>query len=68
MVNRCNAVGVRIYVDAIINHMADVSGTGSAGSVYSSGARSYPDVPYGPNDFNDRKFDPLSQFLIRFCQ
>jgi alpha-amylase len=22
MVNRCNAVGVRIYVDAVINHMA----------------------------------------------
>ena len=22
MVSRCNAVGVRIYVDAVINHMA----------------------------------------------
>ena len=24
MVSRCNAVGVRIYVDAVINHMAAV--------------------------------------------
>ena len=39
MVNRCKAVGVDIYVDAVINHMAALD-------------RSFPEVPYGPNDFH----------------
>lgn len=39
MVSRCNAVGVDIYVDAVINHM-------------SAGNRNFPEVPYGPNDFH----------------
>ena len=39
MVNRCAAVGVDIYVDAVINHMAALD-------------RSFPEVPYGPNDFH----------------
>lgn len=39
MVDRCKAVGVDIYADAVINHMAALN-------------RSYPDVPYGANDFN----------------
>ena len=51
MVSRCNAVGVDIYVDAIINHMTGVgSGSGIAGSSY--GNYSYPAVPYGYNDFH----------------
>lgn len=40
MVNRCKAVGVDIYVDAVINHMA-------------AWDRSFPEVPYGPNDFHN---------------
>ncbi|NTU42381.1 MAG: ATPase [Nitrospirales bacterium] len=36
MVSRCNAVGVNIYADVVINHMAAGSGTGSAGSIYSN--------------------------------
>ena len=39
MVARCKAVGVDIYVDAVINHM-------------SAGNRNFPEVPYGPNDFH----------------
>lgn len=39
MVNRCKAVGVDIYVDAVINHMAALN-------------RSFPEVPYGTNDFH----------------
>lgn len=39
MVNRCKAVGVGIYVDAVINHMAALG-------------RSFPEVPYGTNDFH----------------
>lgn len=40
MVSRCNAVGVDIYVDAVINHMA-------------AWDRSFPEVPFGPNDFHN---------------
>lgn len=55
MVERCNRVGVRVYVDVILNHMAakqgDVIGTGnSTGNV---GKRLFPAVPYGPNDFHE---------------
>jgi alpha-amylase len=39
MVARCKAVGVGIYVDAVINHM-------------SAGNRNFPEVPYGVNDFH----------------
>lgn len=48
MVSRCNAQGVDIYVDAVINHMAAGSGTGVAGSSY--GNKQFPD--YGPQDFH----------------
>lgn len=50
MVQRCKAVGVDIYADAVINHMARVgSGTGVAGSAYSE--YEYP-VPYSHDDFH----------------
>lgn len=39
MVNRCNAVGVDIYVDAVINHMA-------------AWDRNFPEVPYSEWDFH----------------
>jgi len=55
MVNRCNAVGVRIYVDAVINHMSATGGLGSAGTDNNPGTKYYPGVPFGPNDFNDFK-------------
>lgn len=51
MVERCNAVGVRIYVDAVINHMAAGNGQGTGGSSSTVGS-SYPAVPFGSNDFN----------------
>lgn len=51
MVQRCNAVGVDIYVDAVINHTAAAgSGTGTAGSPYNSTSLDYPD--YSSNDFH----------------
>lgn len=52
MVTRCNAVGVRIYVDAIFNQMAASDGYGTDGSVSSSSSRSYPAVPYTSDCFN----------------
>jgi hypothetical protein len=49
MVNACNAAGVDIIVDAVINHTSGVgSGTGTAGSTYT--AYTYPQ--YGPSDFH----------------
>jgi alpha-amylase len=51
MVNRCNAVGVGVYVDAVINHMSGGnSGTSSAGNSWTN--KNYPRVPYGPTDFH----------------
>jgi alpha-amylase len=52
MVATCHAAGVKIYVDAVLNHMAGgaSTGTGSAGSTYSHYA--YPSVAYGTDDFH----------------
>ena len=54
MVQRCNKAGVRIYVDAVINHM-----TANAHPAYGTGRSSaqpdkllYPAVPYNSKDFN----------------
>ncbi|XP_004637021.1 pancreatic alpha-amylase isoform X2 [Octodon degus] len=59
MVTRCNNVGVRIYVDAVINHMCgsgNGAGTSSTcGSYYNAGNREFPAVPYSSWDFNDGK-------------
>ena len=62
MVSTCHAAGVKVYVDAVLNHMqgANQSGTGSAGSSYAN--LSNPAVPYTSanfhtpcaiNDYND---------------
>ncbi|XP_049801843.1 alpha-amylase 2-like [Schistocerca nitens] len=52
MVKRCNNVGVRIYADAVINHMsAPWDGLSGVAGSKPSGFY-YPDVPYGPNDFH----------------
>lgn len=70
MTRRCNAVGVRIYVDLIINHMSATGGYGTGGSSGNPGSKSFPAVPYGPNDFNPtcsitNYNDPIN---VRNCQ
>jgi alpha-amylase len=52
MVTTCHNAGVKVFVDAVVNHMAGGGsiGPGSAGSSYSH--YSYPAVPYGYNDFH----------------
>ncbi|KFB47455.1 AGAP012230-PA-like protein [Anopheles sinensis] len=56
MSRRCNAAGVRLYVDIIINHMGatqpvePAQGTGSSTAIPSD--RQFPAVPYGWPDFN----------------
>lgn len=54
MASRCNAAGVQIYADVVINHMASGSGTGSAGSSYTNGSGhnyTYPGI-YQSQDFH----------------
>ncbi|GAB1640273.1 carbohydrate-binding module family 20 domain-containing protein [Krasilnikovia sp. MM14-A1259] len=52
MVDACHDAHVKIYVDAVINHMAGgaSTGKGSAGSSYTQ--YSYPSVPYTDSDFH----------------
>lgn len=50
MVSRCNAAGVDVYVDAVINHTANGTGNGTAGSHYDSNSLTYP--VYSEYDFH----------------
>ncbi|CAL8072299.1 unnamed protein product [Orchesella dallaii] len=60
MVRRCNAVGVRIYVDTVINHMTgnSVYGRGTGGSDFDARIHSFPAVPFTAADFNDKSTCP----------
>lgn len=51
MVQRCEAAGVDVYVDAVINHLAHGKGQGTAGSHYDHETLSYPH--YQPQDFHE---------------
>lgn len=72
MVKRCNAVGIRIYADIIMNHMANGGSDtiGTAGSKATPSEKLYPAVPYGPDDFHDtctiETYQNLTQ--IRNCE
>jgi alpha-amylase len=75
MVQACHAAGVKIYVDAVINHMSGGSSAppGSAGSSFSHYA--YPAVPYGDGDFhhcgrngNDDIQNYTDHFEVRNCE
>ncbi|MDE9367429.1 alpha-amylase family protein [Luteipulveratus sp. YIM 133132] len=50
MVSACHAAGVKVVVDAVINHMSAGSGTGTGGSTYTKYA--YPGL-YSAPDFDD---------------
>ncbi|AEV86508.1 alpha-amlyase [Actinoplanes sp. SE50] len=55
MVTTCHNAGVRVYVDAVINHMAgsnNTGGSGYGGSTFNATGYSYPAVPYSYNDFH----------------
>ncbi|CAG9857297.1 unnamed protein product [Phyllotreta striolata] len=68
MTKRCNDVGVRIYVDAVINHMSTGNGIGTAGNE-ASGEGEYPGVPYTSGDFHRTcTVDYSSTDNIRNCQ
>ena len=42
MVKACHAAGVRVYVDAVLNHQATGVGTGTGGSAYNENTLEYP--------------------------
>lgn len=69
MVQRCNNVGVRIYVDAVINHMSATGGVGTAGSQSNPGGKSFPAVPYSSFDFNPdcEIYDYTNAEQVRNC-
>jgi hypothetical protein len=49
MVTACHAAGVKVYVDAVINHMTGQGNTSYGGTTFSK--YSYPGL-YGPGDFH----------------
>ncbi|XP_060526193.1 alpha-amylase-like [Cylas formicarius] len=53
MIKRCNDVGVRIYVDILLNDMAGLSGTGTAGNTADPASKSYPGIPYTNENFHE---------------
>lgn len=83
MVQRCNRVGIRIYVDVIPNHMAAhepvhhtqtigdkeyVLGTG--GSTADPLTLTYPEIPYGPEHFHPpcKIVDYRDKYQVRNCE
>ncbi|MFC4069261.1 carbohydrate-binding module family 20 domain-containing protein [Actinoplanes subglobosus] len=55
MVTACHNAGVRVYVDAVVNHMAGANNTLTTtygGSTFSPSGYTYPAVPYGYSDFH----------------
>ncbi len=62
MVATCDAAGVGVIADAVVNHMAAGSGTGVAGSTY--GQDSFPGT-YSAPDFNDCRTN-ISDYTNRY--
>lgn len=50
MISRCNAVGVKIYADAVFNQLASGTSTGTGGSSFNSSTFTYP--AFGYQDFH----------------
>lgn len=70
MVRRCNAVGIRIYVDVVFNHMTGHGTVGSGGNTADFVNRYYPAVPYTNEHFNPRCDiqDWTNVYQIRNCE
>ena len=69
MTRRCNAVGVRIYIDLLLNHMSATTGVGTAGSTANAETRDYPAVPFTAADFHAPcEIDWGNADSIRRCQ
>ena len=75
MVEACHAAGVRVYVDAVVNHMAGggSTGPGSSGSTFTH--YDYPAAGYGEDDFHhcarngtDDIVDWRDAYEVRNCE
>ncbi|KRV46710.1 glycosidase [Wenjunlia vitaminophila] len=62
MVNTCHGAGVKVIADAVINHMANGSGTGTGGSSYSK--YDYPGY-YQNQDFHSCR-SPITNYQDRY--
>jgi alpha-amylase len=70
MTRRCNAVGVRIYPDILLNHMSATTGpgTGSSSAQTNTSYQNYPAVPFTTEHFNPYcSLDWNSQTSVRDC-
>ncbi|MFE1382945.1 carbohydrate binding domain-containing protein [Streptomyces sp. NPDC058740] len=63
MVDTCHGAGVKVVVDAVLNHMTSGSGTGTAGTQYSK--YNYPGT-YGDADFNSCRRPIGSNYSDRY--
>ena len=74
MTTRCNAVGVRIYSDAVFNHMAanqiNNTASGTGGSKAIPAKRDYPAVPYNISNFHPlcELIDYQNVYQVRNCE
>jgi alpha-amylase len=72
MTARCNAVGVRVYADIVINHMTGDHDRifGTASSKANTVTRDFPTVPYTADDFNPRcSIDDWNDvYQVRNCE
>ncbi|XP_076259627.1 alpha-amylase-like [Rhynchophorus ferrugineus] len=69
MTKRCNQVGVRIYIDLVVNHMASSTGQGTAGNTCDPGSKSYPAVSYSYENFHEScDIDYNDAASIRNCE
>ncbi|XP_069940254.1 alpha-amylase A-like isoform X4 [Cherax quadricarinatus] len=66
MVQRCNAVGVRVIVDVVVNHMAELgrSGYGSGGTTFNADQLDFPGVPYTSVDFTPQDLCPSADGIV----
>lgn len=75
MVQTCHNAGVKIYVDAVLNHMAGGASTGPGSNASTYTHYGYPAVPYGHGDFhhcgrngNDDIANWTDQWEVRNCE
>lgn len=63
MVSTCRRCGVRIFADAVINHMAEGNGTGSSSGA-AFGNRTFADAGMTPQDFHHDEGDASRNCVI----
>jgi alpha-amylase len=72
MVEECHRAGVRVLVDAVVNHMTGGSGTGWAGSPYSHydhpGVYQFQDFHHCGRNGNDDIADYRDRYEVQNCE